>query len=92
MTPRLLTLAEAADQLHVSERTVQRIIGRGELAIVRIGRQIRVRQADLDAYVAAQRIANNGEAAHKKRGSISVLRPRKDPGSGQSLADRLGLR
>ena len=54
---QLMTVAEVASQLQVSIRTVRRLIAAEELRLVRIGRAIRIRPADLIAYVtgAAQR-------------------------------------
>ena len=46
---RLLTIAEAAIQLHVHERTVRRHIKSGEIPAFRLGRNVRIRQQDLDA-------------------------------------------
>lgn len=57
MPPTLLTAAEVADQLRVSTMTIYRLIRRGELPAVRVGRTYRVRATDLDAYLAAQTIA-----------------------------------
>ena len=54
MSPSLLTAAEVADQLRVSTMTIYRLIRRGELPAVRVGRNYRVRAADLDAYLAGQ--------------------------------------
>lgn len=51
MATRLLTAAEVADQLRVSTMTVYRLIRRGELPAVRVGRNYRVRARDLDAYL-----------------------------------------
>jgi excisionase family DNA binding protein len=55
MTPeteleRLLTVAELAKRWQTSERTVTRVIKRGDLPHVRIGRQIRLRRSDVMAY------------------------------------------
>jgi excisionase family DNA binding protein len=47
----LLTINEAADFLNVSTRTVRREIDRGALAVVRIGRSIRIDDDDLDALI-----------------------------------------
>lgn len=41
--PKYLTCAQVADRLCVSERQVQRMAKRGELAHVRVGRSIRIR-------------------------------------------------
>lgn len=54
MTERLLTAAEVAEDLRVSTMTVYRLIRRGELPAVRVGRNYRVRVADLEAYLSAQ--------------------------------------
>lgn len=54
MSPSLLTAAEVADQLRVSTMTIYRLIRRGELPAVRVGRNYRVRVQDLEAYLAGQ--------------------------------------
>lgn len=50
---RLLTVAEVADLLRVSNMTVYRLIKGGTLAAIRVGKNYRIRQSDLDAYLAA---------------------------------------
>lgn len=50
----LLTAAEVADQLRVSTMTIYRLIRRGELPAVRVGRNYRVRATDLERYLAGQ--------------------------------------
>ena len=50
---RLMTVAEVAYQLQVSNRTVRRQIASQELKVVRIGKAVRVRPADLLAFVTA---------------------------------------
>jgi excisionase family DNA binding protein len=54
MSDTLLTAAEVADQLRVSTMTVYRLIRRGELPAVRVGRNYRVRESDLEAFLDAQ--------------------------------------
>ena len=49
---RFLTVAEVADLLRVSSMTVYRLIKKGELPAVRIGRSYRLREDDVDAYLA----------------------------------------
>lgn len=44
----LLTVAEAAAILRLHPVTVQRLLRRGELPGVRVGRQWRIRRTDLD--------------------------------------------
>jgi excisionase family DNA binding protein len=46
-TDDLLTRAEAARYLRVSDRTVSRLIRTGKLPASRIGRAVRIRQSDL---------------------------------------------
>lgn len=47
----LLTVAEVAKHLQVSEREVRRYIEDEELKIVRLGRLVRIRWEDLEAFV-----------------------------------------
>ena len=44
----LLTIDDVATFLSVSTKTVRRMIGRGELPHIRVGRQVRVRWEDLE--------------------------------------------
>ena len=53
--PRLLTVDGVAKQLAVSIKTARRLIGRGDLPIHRIGRQIRVSESDLFLYLQQNR-------------------------------------
>jgi excisionase family DNA binding protein len=50
--PPLLSLAEVARRLSISTRTVRRLIDAGYLEALRVGGQIRVEPAALDAYIA----------------------------------------
>jgi excisionase family DNA binding protein len=50
----LMTIGEAATILHVSPRTIRRIIERGELEVVRIGRSIRVRREDIKQIISGE--------------------------------------
>jgi excisionase family DNA binding protein len=49
----VLTVAEVADALRVSTMTVYRLVNTGELSGLRVGKNIRIRATDLDAYLAA---------------------------------------
>jgi excisionase family DNA binding protein len=51
---RFLTVTEVADLLRLSKMTVYRLINAGELPAVRIGKSFRVREDDLDAFIASQ--------------------------------------
>lgn len=54
--PRWLSTAEAAARLGVTRRTLYRFIDEGELAAYKMGRVIRLRQDDLDAFLESRRI------------------------------------
>ncbi|HUR17398.1 MAG TPA: helix-turn-helix domain-containing protein [Acidimicrobiales bacterium] len=49
---RLLKVREVADAMRVSNMTVYRLIRSGELSSSRVGRSYRVREADLESYLA----------------------------------------
>jgi excisionase family DNA binding protein len=51
---RFLTVAEVADHLRVSNMTVYRLINAGEIAAARVGKSYRIREDDVDAYLAAR--------------------------------------
>ncbi len=46
-----LTVAEVADQLRVSERSVRRWIKERELKVYRLGRAIRISEGDLRSFL-----------------------------------------
>ena len=48
---RLLTLAEAASLLHVSSRTLQRMIRNNSLPALKVGGQWRVRECQLTDWI-----------------------------------------
>lgn len=54
MPTNLLTAAEVAARLRVSAMTIYRLIHRGELPAVRVGRNYRVRVEDLQSYLDGQ--------------------------------------
>ena len=49
--PRMLTVADMAERLHVSTKTVRRWIERGELHVHRIGRQLRISEEDAATFI-----------------------------------------
>lgn len=60
---QLLTVDEVARSLTVSKTTLWRMLGRGELPVVKIGkRPVRVRRSDLDAYINSRRQAVEAQA------------------------------
>ena len=50
---QLLTLQQVADRLQVSMSTIRRLADAGDLKLVRIGRNLRVRPDDLQTYIEA---------------------------------------
>lgn len=52
---RLRTIDEAAELLNVSPRTVRRLIESRALPVHRLGRLVRIADADLAAFLAASR-------------------------------------
>ena len=54
---RLLTVAEIASVMRVSRMTVYRLIRRGQLKAIRVGRNYRVREDDLNLYLEAQAVS-----------------------------------
>lgn len=55
--PTLLTIDQTAEHLQVSSKTVRRWIKNGELVAYRIGRQLRISDADLSAFICPRRHA-----------------------------------
>ena len=52
---RLLTISEAAEYLAISDRSVKRLIARGDLPCIRVGSALRFAYADLEAFIARNR-------------------------------------
>jgi excisionase family DNA binding protein len=53
--PNLLKIKHVAEQLNVSSKTVRRWIAAGEFRTHRIGRQIRIADEDLLAFIGTRR-------------------------------------
>ena len=54
MPDELLTVKEVAELLKLNQQTIRNMIDRGEMGHVRVGqRRVRVRQSQLDAFLAA---------------------------------------
>jgi excisionase family DNA binding protein len=56
MTDKLLTVEEAAGRLGTSLRFVRRLIAERRIAYVKVGRHVRIAEADLTEFVAAGRV------------------------------------
>ncbi|HJS27000.1 MAG TPA: helix-turn-helix domain-containing protein [Actinomycetota bacterium] len=57
---RLLTVAEVAATMRVSNMTVYRLIKTGELAALRVGKNYRIRESDVDGYLADRSVQVEG--------------------------------
>jgi len=53
---RLLTVEEAAERLGTSVRFVRRLVAERRIAYVKVGRHVRIAEADLVEFVAAGRV------------------------------------
>jgi excisionase family DNA binding protein len=47
----MLTLRETAERLNVSEKTIRRLVGNGELVAARVGSQLRIDADQLEAWL-----------------------------------------
>lgn len=76
MSSDLLNTAQAAKYLGLGEKTVRRLLERGEIAHHRLGRLVRFSTADLDAWVASTRVEARPQlpAAGHKRATDERLR------------------
>lgn len=48
---RLLTVSEVASLMRVSNMTVYRLIKSGQLAAIRVGKNYRIRESEVDRYL-----------------------------------------
>jgi excisionase family DNA binding protein len=55
--PRLFSIAKVATQLDVSQKTVRRLIDQRQLPVCRVGRLMRISEADLIAFIARSRLS-----------------------------------
>lgn len=61
MSANLLSADQVADELGCSLLTVRRKIYRGELKALKIGRLVRIRRDDLEAFLTAAAVPAGGE-------------------------------
>jgi excisionase family DNA binding protein len=57
---RLLTVAEVAATMRVSNMTVYRLIKKGDLPALRVGKNYRIRESDVDAYLSERSVQVEG--------------------------------
>ena len=58
---RLLTVVEVAALMRVSNMTVYRLIKSGNLAAIRVGKNYRIRESDVDSYLSDRAVRITGE-------------------------------
>lgn len=59
--PEILTLAQAAEYLQVSTKTIQRMIERGDLIASKVGNAWRLRKSDINDYLDRNSTSNAGK-------------------------------
>ena len=57
---RLLTVAEVAATMRVSNMTVYRLIKNGDMPALRVGKNYRIRESDVDAYLSERSVQVEG--------------------------------
>jgi excisionase family DNA binding protein len=57
---RLLTVAEVAETMRVSNMTVYRLIKNGDLPALRVGKNYRIRESDVNAYLSDRSVHLEG--------------------------------
>jgi excisionase family DNA binding protein len=60
---QMVDVGEAAQRMGVSVKTVRRLLRRGELDFVKVGRSIRIPVTDIAGYIDAHRNGHAGDAA-----------------------------
>jgi excisionase family DNA binding protein len=58
---RLLTVGEVAATMRVSNMTVYRLIKAGQLAAIRVGKNYRIRESDVNKYLSDRSVRIEGE-------------------------------
>ena len=53
---RLLTVAEVAATMRVSNMTVYRLIKAGDMPAIRVGKNYRIRESDMDRYLEQRQV------------------------------------
>lgn len=59
---KLLTIGEAAERMHMSQRYVRRLVAERRIAFHRMGRCVRLAPADVDAYIESGRVEPMNES------------------------------
>jgi excisionase family DNA binding protein len=56
-----MTVGEVADLMRVSNMTVYRLIKAGQLSALRVGKNYRIREADMDRYLSDRSVQPDGK-------------------------------
>ena len=75
-TDQFLTVQALADQLDLAPLTVYRLVKHGKIPAVRIGRSIRFRPADIDAFLETVRVGPSGLTGESMKGGNHEKRKR----------------
>jgi excisionase family DNA binding protein len=75
-TNQYLTVQALADQLDIAPLTVYRLVKHGKLPAVRIGRSIRFKPAEIDAFLETVRVGPTGLADESMKGGNHEKRKR----------------
>ena len=80
VAPRLLvTKAEAAERLSVSERTIERLVAAGRLPMVHVERSARIKVSDLEAFVHHLTEGRTPQVGQDVSGERSTFDSRQEP-------------
>ena len=77
VTGALLTVAEVAAGMRVSNMTVYRLIKSGELPAVRVGKGYRIRESELQRFLEERSVqveGASGQGAHRPRHRLDAVR------------------
>jgi len=58
---RLLTVGEVADIMRVSNMTVYRLIKSGQIGAIRVGKNYRIRESEVDRYLSERSVQAEGD-------------------------------
>jgi excisionase family DNA binding protein len=68
----LIGISHLAERLGLSRRTIHRILARGELPSLQIGRRRLVRLSDVRHWLAGREVATSSEKAAEQRSPIQL--------------------
>jgi excisionase family DNA binding protein len=66
-----LTVEQAADRLNTGTRFVRRLIAERRIPFVKLGRHVRIAEADLQAFVAAGRVEARRSTSRTRSGRVA---------------------